>query len=112
MIIQWYILYLKDVTFLNTYKGPHKMKMTAEHYETIKTAMQTIPVVDLLAHRDYIIAEGKAQDVDKRLRWDCLHASGVKLGDGRGCSGLPVYSYLHDSHIDTALKQIIKELGI
>ena len=88
------------------------MKMTAEHYETIKAAMQTIPVVDILAHRDYIIAEGKAQDVDKRLRWDCLYATKIKLGDGRGCSGLPVYAYLHDSHIDTALKQIMKDLGV
>jgi hypothetical protein len=88
------------------------MKMTAEHYETIKAAMQTIQAEDILAHRDYIIAEGKARDVDKRLRWDCLYATKIKLGDGRGRSGLPVYAYLHDSHIDTALKQIMKELGI
>lgn len=88
------------------------MKMSAEHYETIKAAIQTIPVAGILAHRAYIIAEGKAQDVDKRLRWDCLHATKIKLGDGRGCSGLPVYAYLHDAHIDTALKQIMKELDV
>jgi hypothetical protein len=36
---------------------------------------------------------------EERFRWDCLHASGYNTR--------PLYAYLHDSHIDTALRRII-----
>lgn len=51
--------------------------------------------------------EGKSKDIEKRLRWDCLYAAGLTPFI---CDNL--YSYLNDDHIDTALKNIIKELGI
>jgi len=45
----------------------------------------------------------------KRYRWDLLHYSGLKIGDGVGIQGdLNLYAYLHDKHIDTALKHIMK----
>jgi len=42
---------------------------------------------------------------EKRLRWDAFHAA--KL-NGFLCSTL--YLYLDDSHVDSALKQIVREL--
>ena len=36
---------------------------------------------------------------EKRLRWDCLHLSKYPTG--------PLYRYLNDSHIDTALRRIV-----
>ena len=39
---------------------------------------------------------------DERFRWDCLHLSGFNTR--------PLYAYLHDSHIDTALRRIIGAL--
>ena len=42
--------------------------------------------------------------LDMRYRWD--------LASAAGCTELmcQMYSYLNDSHIDTALKQIVPEL--
>jgi len=46
-----------------------------------------------------------------KYRWDVLHKSGIKIGDGVGIAGnIHLYAYLNDSHIDTALRKIIREL--
>lgn len=51
------------------------------------------------------------KDLDARYRWDLLHASGLKIGDGVGIQGdLNLYSYLDDTHIDTALRSIVANL--
>ena len=82
------------------------MKITDEHYNQLKAMIA--PLKDKLpAHREYIIAEGKAKDVDKRLRWDALYSA--KGGNQFICDNL--YKYLNDDHIDTALKAIMKELN-
>jgi hypothetical protein len=87
------------------------MKITKEHYEILKSAIALLPASMVAEHKLYIIEEGKAKDVDKRLRWDTLYASRIKIGDGIGMSGLPLYKYMNNTHIDTALKAIMKELG-
>ncbi len=48
-----------------------------------------------------------------RFRWDCLYASRIKIGDcaGLGQGDVPLYAYMNDSHIDTALRAIQHELG-
>ena len=43
-----------------------------------------------------------------RYRWDLLYASKLKIGDGKGCSGLPLYAYMDDTHIDTALRTVLR----
>ena len=85
------------------------MKMKKEHYDIIKKAISLIPKSAAKEHREFIKQEGKAKDIEKRLRWDMLYATQIKIGDGKGMSGLPLYEYLSDNHIDTALKQIIKD---
>lgn len=61
---------------------------------------------EVLAHR----AKKLGKDIEKRFRWDLLHASGVKIGDGIGIQGdINLYSYMHDEHIDTALKVYVSE---
>jgi hypothetical protein len=79
------------------------MKMTNEHYNRLKTRMSNFkPFIE--KHRENIIKENKAQDIDKRLRWDIFYAS--KMHE--------IYSYQEfdytDNHIDTALKKIMKEI--
>lgn len=80
------------------------MKMKLEHYDYLKDAMQRnaeyIP-----QYRAHIIAEGKAKDVEKRLRWDLVYLSGLShwISDN-------LYSYLDDTHIDTALRYIMRDL--
>lgn len=53
-----------------------------------------------MAWRDRYKVDGLS---DMRFRWDCLHISRFDV-----CS---LYAYLNDSHIDTALKRIVKELS-
>ena len=81
------------------------MKMKLEHYDFMKDAMQRnaeyIP-----QYRAHIIAEGKAKDVEKRLRWDLVYLSGLSHWI---CDNL--YSYLDDTHIDTALRYIMSDFA-
>jgi hypothetical protein len=91
------------------------MKITPEHYEFIKSAIQkNFPDVSLVnAHRTFIETEWKRENhklekenVEKRLRWDLLLLS---VPSAWICAN--IYKYAADPHIDTALKQIVKELN-
>ena len=63
------------------------------------------------------IAQHKAlklgKDAEKRFRWDIFNAAGIKLGDGVGINGdINLYSYMNDSHIDTALRAYVESRGL
>jgi hypothetical protein len=80
------------------------MKIKIEHYNTLKNAIAPLNG-HFEKHREAIIAEGKAKDIEKRLRWDAFHAAkyGGILSE--------LYSYMNDEHIDTALKKIMLEIA-
>ena len=83
------------------------MKISPNHYQHMKAAIAAIATpVKIAAHRKFIVNEGKAQDVEKRLRWDMSYYSGLTpyICDN-------VYSYADDTHVDTALRQIMRELA-
>ena len=87
------------------------MKMKPEHYATLRDAFAGI-ADRIKAHRDTVIAEGRAKDVEKRVRWDAFRVLGHT-------SALPerfligtLYAYLDDTHIDTALRAVMRELAI
>lgn len=80
------------------------MKMTPEHYQTLKGMLQPLSA-RITPHRQYLVTEGKAKDLEKRLRWDLFYAAKASTW---ACDNL--YSYLDDSHIDTALRSIVAEL--
>ena len=80
------------------------MKIKAEHYEYMKRAIEAAtfdkPVVEL---------EGRYRArglTPKRFRWDCSHAARLTTWM---CDNL--YSYLNDTHIDTALRAIMRDLN-
>lgn len=78
------------------------MKMTAEHYQHIKSEIAQLPRDRVLAHK----ALGMGKDPEVRFRWDLLYAAkltGPWVSDN-------LYPYLNDDHIDTALKRIVIEL--
>ena len=89
------------------------MKITPEHYAFIKAAIQNKFTVSLVNdHRTFIENEWKRENykfneenVEKRLRWDLLWLS---VTSAWICAN--IYKYAADPHIDTALKQIVKEL--
>ena len=79
------------------------MKIKADHYKELLDGIRRIAPY-AADHRQFIVNEGKAKDVEMRLRWDCLWASKVNVS--------PWYCYLNDTHIDTALRAIMQELGL
>jgi len=80
------------------------MKIKQEHYNFMKQAIAP-NAPKIAAHRQFIVNEGKSKDVDMRLRWDLLYYANLNPW---ACRNL--YPYLNDTHIDTALKSIVKEL--
>ncbi len=82
------------------------MKIKPEHYASLRQGILTN--IDKIAiHRAFLVAEGKAKDVDKRLRWDAFWAipSIVRtpLVDA-------IYKYADDTHMDTAARAIMREV--
>jgi len=78
------------------------MKMKPEHVEQLKQAI--VPL-----HSQALWEQYREQGLSAmRYRWDLLYRSGLKIGDGVGTSGLPLYAYLNDEHIDTALRAILR----
>jgi len=83
------------------------MKMKLEDYQKLQEAIiqgyLRLPkhIRPLMSKEHYISMELS----EMRWRWDLLHISGYNV--------IPMYSYLNDNHIDTALKNItnIKKEG-
>ena len=89
------------------------MKIKPEHYKILKDGIEKLGIDKIKLHKmDLPFMTPAPKDLDKRVRWDCLYATNIKIGDGIGQDGLPLYAYLDDSHIDTALRNIMKELEI
>jgi hypothetical protein len=89
------------------------MKIKPEDLVVLKEA---ISKVDTIENRQLYISgkfsrADRVKDINMRYRWDMLHLCKLRIGDGVGIEGdLNLYSYMNDTHIDTALKSIIKPL--
>ena len=81
------------------------MKIRPEHYVHLRDAIAALGVDLLQKHREFIVDEGRAKDIDKRLRWDALYMA--KLTPFL-CAN--VYPYADDTHVDTALRKIMAEI--
>ena len=82
------------------------MKIKPEHYSVLKKAMQEKAFL-LPAIKSHISLETRQpKDINMRIRWDLFWCTGLKIGE----SDLPLYDYMNDTHIDTALKKIMTEL--
>jgi hypothetical protein len=89
------------------------MKIKEEHYDVLKKAISGVLQSHPMADREYHTRGLSA----KRYRWDLLHAAKVRICDTRNAFGtepnaiyFPVYDYLDDTHIDTALRAVVREL--
>jgi len=85
------------------------MKMKKEHYEFIKGAMSAIERKRITDHEEYLFKlffDGKIREISKRLRNDYFR---LAVSSKWVCDEL--YPYLNDTNIDSALKNIMKELG-
>lgn len=82
------------------------VKIKPEHFEHIKAAIA--PLADKIpAHREALKNDARVKDLGMRVRWDALYAAGLS---GWICSNL--YSYMNDTHIDTALRQVFTDLNL
>ncbi len=89
------------------------MKISNEHYQYIKRAIEQLDADrDLLSHASQYKAEGLSP---KRFRWDCTYGTGLfkwicdnVYRDGPNGD----YVNVNDTHIDTVLRKIMRELGI
>ena len=89
------------------------MKITPEHYAFIKNAIQKFTPSLVNDHREFIKREWdqsntkyESHNVEMRLRWDLLW---LTIPPAWICDN--IYKYADDTHIDTVLKKIVKELG-
>ena len=78
------------------------MKITEQDkkrlFSLLDARLAEIGVEKIKSHR----ANRLGKDIEMRFRWDLLNASKIDL------TSLGLYDYLHDSHIDTALKQYVE----
>ena len=90
------------------------MKIKKEHYAKIKQQIKTA-VISALENsegsktfadwQEYYMEQGLSQ---KRFRWDLWYIG----GSYRTTDFIyELYDYVNDTHIDTALKRIVKELS-
>ncbi len=87
------------------------MKCTNDDYQILLTHFQAINKVIFKDHVQFVIDSGKAKDLNKRLRWDCLYSNNIsRRMDYFVCDHL--YTYMDDTHLDTALKQCMKDSGL
>jgi hypothetical protein len=80
------------------------MKIKPEHYAHILAAIEGTGA-NTAEMRAAIIAEGRAKDVEKRLRWDLAWRSGLTPWLRAN-----VYLYADDTHLDTVLRAVVKHL--
>ena len=89
------------------------MKIKSEHFEILKEAIEQVIADNPEAYTEYK-KEGLS---DTRYNWDLLHASQVRIGqqstmpDTCNRYWLPLYDYMNDNHISTALKNITGKRG-
>lgn len=83
------------------------MKMQAAHYAHILNAIAAIPRDKAAAHKEALKSDPRVKDQAMRYRWDLFWAV-------RQESKIihELYQYLNDTHIDTALKSIVRELEL
>ena len=92
------------------------MKITEDDYKKfqkwIHVWMHEYGLKKLREYKEGLKNDQRVKDIDKRFRWDILYATKIKIGDGEGQHGdINLYSYMDDSHIDTALRHIMKSIG-
>ena len=88
------------------------MKISDKNYNVLLESAQSLHErwpASLPLHKQKLASDPKVKDVEKRFRWDLLYALAPP-------SWVVKYLYdedgLHDTHIDTALRNIVKELGL
>jgi hypothetical protein len=68
-----------------------------------------------LDHDNSTLQDKESECYTTRVAWSVAHFA-IKIAESHNCHGdsgkveMPLYDYLHDAHIDTALKKVFPEL--
>jgi hypothetical protein len=81
-----------------------QMKIKPEDYTELKGAIGKLDIEKVKKHYAHLRTDTRVKDLAKRFRWDLLYASKFDT--------LVTYKYLDDTHLDTALHSIVKELNL
>ena len=82
------------------------MKFSNDDYEFLANRIKS--VAEKNSNNDYAFYADKTK---LRFRWDLFWASKVRIGNGVGIIG-DINGNYEDSHIDTALRKIVKKLNL
>ena len=85
------------------------MKVQTDHYAFLLANIAPW-AGQLRIHRANLTARKEKEnikDIEKRLRWDAMYAANLSR---YACDTL--YTYCDDTHVDTALRSIMRELSI
>jgi len=86
------------------------MKMKPSHFAQLTEALDKLQKEYNWPWQSLTGSYRKSDLSSKRFRWDMLRASKLQPGDSVGMvTGWPVYDYLNDDHIDTALREYFKD---
>lgn len=85
------------------------MKMQRFHYNILLTMISALPRETVLEHKAKLLGIDK----QRRLLWDLYYAAvrNTPLNFNKFAISTRLYDYLDDTHIETALRKIAKQLG-
>ena len=83
------------------------MKIKPEHYAHMKNAIAALPREKVLLHKEALKDDPRVKDLEMRFRWDLQYAAKLSPWVSE-----TLYSYLNDTHIDTAMRSIVKDLKL
>jgi hypothetical protein len=86
------------------------VKMKPEHFEALRAAISEAdtPAIRENYRKGQFPRSEQSHDKDKRYRWD-LFGYAMRYELPKGYMSV-LYAYLDDTHIDTALRNIVKPL--
>lgn len=89
------------------------MKIKTKHYNKLKSLIQdVVNKKTLKVVQDYKLSlktDDRIKDLDTRFAFDLYNATGIE-GLNLVCN--EIYKYANDDHLKTALKKIVKEIGV
>jgi hypothetical protein len=84
------------------------MRIGSAHYAHIHDAINALDRDKIAAHKEALRGDGRVKDLEMRFRWDLLWASGLSPW----MSAVLYPTGVNDDHIDTALRKVVRELGL
>jgi hypothetical protein len=91
---------------LRKFQETSALKITAEDYSKLLHVIKLLPRDVVQKHKEKLKTDPKVMDVEKRFRWDLLWATKMS-----NWVSAVLYKYMDDKHLDSALKQVVKDLG-